>query len=75
MRAHIAVRAFASATQETVDRVTEAMAHAGTAAAERLGALAAEETGYGRASHKMFKNIFNTQSDLRGLPATSARSA
>jgi acetaldehyde dehydrogenase (acetylating) len=61
VRGHIAARAFASATQEDVDRVTAAMARAGTEAAERLGRLAAEETGYGRAAHKTFKNVFNTQ--------------
>jgi acetaldehyde dehydrogenase (acetylating) len=61
VRAHIAARAFASATQEDVDRITAAMARAGTAAAERLGVLAADETGYGRAAHKTFKNTFNTQ--------------
>ena len=61
VRGHIAARAFASATQEDVDRITAAMARAGTEAAERLGLLAADETGYGRASHKTFKNVFNTQ--------------
>ena len=61
VRGHIAARAFASATQEDVDRITAAMARAGTEAAERLGQLAAEETGYGRAAHKTFKNVFNTQ--------------
>ena len=61
VRGHIAARAFASATQEDVDRITAAMARAGTEAAERLGQLAAEETGYGRAPHKTFKNVFNTQ--------------
>jgi acyl-CoA reductase-like NAD-dependent aldehyde dehydrogenase len=61
VRGHIAARAYASATQEDVDRVTAAMAQAGTEAAERLGLLAADETGYGRASHKTFKNVFNTQ--------------
>ena len=61
VRGHIAARAFASATQEDVDRITAAMARAGTEAAERLGRLAAEEAGYGRAAHKTFKNVFNTQ--------------
>ena len=32
--------------------------HGGGRAARRL---AAEETGYGRAAHKTFKNVFNTQ--------------
>ncbi|HEY3612693.1 MAG TPA: aldehyde dehydrogenase family protein [Gaiellales bacterium] len=67
VRAHIAARAFASATQEDVDRITAAMARAGTAAAERLGKLAAEETGYGRAAHKTFKNVFNTQYVYEGF--------
>ena len=67
VRAHIAARAFASATQEDVDRITAAMARAGTAAAERLGLLAAEETGYGRAAHKTFKNVFNTQYVYEGF--------
>ena len=61
VRAHIAARALASATQEDVDRITAAMARAGTAAAERLGQAAFDETGYGRAAHKTFKNVFNTQ--------------
>src|SRR3954462_11475983 len=43
------------------------MARAGTAAAERLGVLAADETGYGRAAHKTFKNIFNTQYVYEGF--------
>ncbi len=67
VRAHIAARAFASATQEDVDRITAAMARAGTAAAERLGKAAADETGYGRASHKTFKNVFNTQYVYEGF--------
>jgi len=41
VRGHIAARAFASATQEDVDRITAAMARAGTEAAERLGGLPA----------------------------------
>ena len=67
VRGHIAARAFASATQEDVDRITAAMARAGTEAAERLGVLAAEETGYGRAAHKTFKNVFNTQCVYEGF--------
>jgi acetaldehyde dehydrogenase (acetylating) len=67
VRAHIAARAFASATQEDVDRITAAMARAGTAAAERLGKAAADETGYGRAAHKTFKNVFNTQYVYEGF--------
>ena len=40
LRAHAAAEAWADATAEDVDRVTEAMAQAGTAAAERLAQLA-----------------------------------
>ena len=61
LRAHAAAEAWADATAEDVDRVTEAMARAGTAAAERLAQLAWEETGYGRVDHKAFKNLFNTE--------------
>ncbi|HUW41885.1 MAG TPA: aldehyde dehydrogenase family protein [Rectinemataceae bacterium] len=51
-----AQEAWAEATQEEVDRVCAAMAEAGAAEAERLGALAVEETGYGVAAHKTLKN-------------------
>ena len=44
------------ATQVEVDRVCEAMAEAAYGAAERLGRLAAEETGYGVPEHKKIKN-------------------
>ena len=46
------------ATQVEVDRVCEAMAEAAYGAAERLGRLAAEETGYGVPEHKKIKNQF-----------------
>lgn len=48
---------WAHATQEQVDRVCAAMAAAGEAAAERLGALASAETGYGVPAHKTLKNL------------------
>jgi acyl-CoA reductase-like NAD-dependent aldehyde dehydrogenase len=70
-RAHTAARAFAEATQGDVDRVVRAMAKAGAAAAERLAALACEETGYGRTDHKTFKNLFNTEflyEEIRAIP-------
>lgn len=50
--------AFADAPQETVDRVCAAMADAAEAAAERLGLLAHEDTGYGVPAHKTIKNRF-----------------
>ena len=59
--ARAAQREFAFATQAEVDRVCAAMAEAGQAAAERLGALAHEETGYGVAEHKRIKDEFATR--------------
>ena len=56
--AHEAALQWADATQADVDRVTLAMAQAGHDNAARLAQLAHEETGYGRADHKTFKNIF-----------------
>ena len=47
---------WARATQEEVDRVCAAMAEAGAAAADRLAAMAVEETGYGVREHKVLKN-------------------
>jgi acetaldehyde dehydrogenase (acetylating) len=44
--------------QATADRVCGAMAEAAYGAAERLGRLAAEETGFGVAEHKKIKNQF-----------------
>jgi len=45
-------------TQAEVDRVCEAMAEAAYGAAERLGRMAAEETGFGVPEHKTIKNQF-----------------
>lgn len=45
-------------TQAEVDRVCEAMAEAAYGAAERLGRMAAEETGFGVPEHKKIKNQF-----------------
>ncbi len=53
-----AQRLWARANQEQVDRVCEAMAEAAYAASERLGRMAAEETGYGVPEHKKLKNEF-----------------
>lgn len=49
------------ASQDEVDRVCAAMAEAGYQAAERLGRLAQEETGYGVALHKKLKNEFGSR--------------
>lgn len=52
---------WAHASQADVDRVCAAMAAAGQAAAERLGLLATEETGYGVPAHKKLKNLLCSQ--------------
>ena len=53
-----AQREFAHFSQEEVDSVVAAMADAGYRAAERLGVMAHDETGYGVPSHKKLKNEF-----------------
>ncbi len=60
-RARAAKERFLEASQEDVDRIVEAMANAGEAAAERLGRLAHEETGFGRPESKRLKNVFATK--------------
>ena len=49
---------WSHATQVEVDRVCAAMAEAGYQAAERLGRMAHEETGFGVPVHKKLKNEF-----------------
>lgn len=56
-----AQRVWAKASQEQVDRVCAAMAEAAYQASERLGRLAAEETGYGVPAHKKLKNEFGSR--------------
>ncbi len=56
-----AQRQFAKASQAEVDRVCAAMAEAGYAAAERLGRMASEETGYGVPEHKTLKNVLTSK--------------
>jgi len=60
--AHHAQRIWATATQQQVDRVCEAMAQAAFLGAERLGRMAAEETGFGVPEHKKLKNEFASKS-------------
>ncbi|HVN56010.1 MAG TPA: aldehyde dehydrogenase family protein [Anaerolineaceae bacterium] len=60
-QAHEAQKQFMHASQAEVDRVCAAMVEAGYAAAERLGRLAVEETGYGVPEHKTLKNILSTR--------------
>jgi len=60
-QAYEAWQVWKSASQVEVDRVCAAMAEAGYAAAERLGRMAQEETGYGVAAHKKIKNEFGSK--------------
>jgi acetaldehyde dehydrogenase (acetylating) len=56
-----AQKIWAKASQAEVDRVCAAMADAAYEAAERLGRLASEETGYGVPAHKKLKNEFSSR--------------
>ena len=60
-RAFDAWKVWAKASQVEVDRVCSAMATAAFNAADRLGQMAHEETGYGVAAHKRLKNEFAAQ--------------
>ena len=57
-RAYAAQQIWAKASQAQVDRVCASMAEAAFLASERLGRLAAEETGFGVPEHKKLKNEF-----------------
>jgi acetaldehyde dehydrogenase (acetylating) len=56
--AHLAFHAVAKFEQAKIDRICEAMANAALADALRLGAMACEETGFGKAEDKREKNRF-----------------
>ena len=58
LSAREAQKKWGFATQAEVDRVCEAMAEAAFGAAERLGRMAAVETGFGVPEHKKIKNQF-----------------
>ncbi|HWP82313.1 MAG TPA: aldehyde dehydrogenase family protein [Bacteroidota bacterium] len=60
-KAKAAQLAFRSFSQEKVDAVVKAMADAGYAAAEKLGRMAHEETGFGKPEDKRRKNEFATK--------------
>ena len=60
-RAYEAQKIWGKATQEEVDRVCQAMAEAAYGASERLGRMAAEETGFGVPEHKKLKNEFGSK--------------
>ena len=56
--AHLAWKAVAKFDQAKIDRICEAMANAALAEAARLGLMAHEETGFGKADDKREKNRF-----------------
>ena len=56
-----AQRVWHNATQAQVDRVCEAMAQVAYDASDRLGLMAAKETGYGVPDHKRLKNQFGSR--------------
>ena len=58
LAARAAQQKWAFATQDEVDRVCAAMSEAAYLASERLGRMAAEETGFGVPEHKKIKNQF-----------------
>ena len=53
--------AFRKFTQEQVDSIVKAMVEAGYAAAEKLGRMAHEESGFGKPEDKKKKNEFATK--------------
>ncbi len=56
--AHLAWKIVAKFDQVKIDRICEAMANVALAEAARLGAMAHEETGFGKAEDKREKNRF-----------------
>ena len=58
LKAHQAQQIWTKATQSEVDLVCAAMADRAFQASERLGRMAAEETGFGVPEHKKLKNEF-----------------
>lgn len=59
--AHLAFGAVARFDQAKIDRICEAMANAALQEAARLGAMANEETGFGKADDKREKNRFASE--------------
>ena len=56
--AHLAFSSVAKFDQPKIDRICAAMAHAALLDAARLGAMACDETGFGKADDKREKNRF-----------------
>lgn len=70
-QAYAAYLDFFESSQQEVDRVCSAMAEAAFEAAERLGRMAEQETGFGKASHKTIKNEFSARhvwESIRDVP-------
>lgn len=59
--AYLAWKTVAKFDQSTIDRICEAMSQAGLREAARLGQMANEETGFGKAEDKREKNRFAAQ--------------
>lgn len=59
-RARRAFEAFEGTEQHKLDDIVAAMAKAGSAAAPKIARMAADETGYGVAEHKVIKDRYNT---------------
>lgn len=69
-KAWAAAQRFRAFTQEQVDAVVERMAEAARGHAERLAAMAVEETGYGNTKDKIAKNMLAAErlpNELRGM--------
>ena len=56
--AHLAFQTIAKFDQTKIDRICEAMSQVALRASARLGAMANEETGFGKAEDKQEKNRF-----------------
>ncbi|MDD9271540.1 acetaldehyde dehydrogenase (acetylating) [Paenibacillus sp. GCM10023248] len=56
--ARAAQKLLETMSQPQIDAIVAAMAHAAEQEAERLGALAVQETGFGKAADKKAKNLF-----------------
>jgi len=57
-QAKVAQKTLATFSQEQIDAIVDAVAKAGWDNAQRLGQMAQEETGFGRAEDKTIKNQF-----------------
>lgn len=65
-------QSFLGTKPDRIDAIVEAMARAVEPEAERLAALAVEETGYGNLPDKKIKNLFNTVSVAKWLRKVTA---